>query len=427
MPHTVIEIPEKLPLYVQKEMVVFPYMLFPVFVSEKEMAVFREAENYETYLVFVFERPEGGAGDAPGGRCEIGTLCKVNQTKKLEDGRYKVSLEGITRLRILDTEPAGSIVLAHCEIVREFVEKNLVSEALVQSLNALLKIALSHGKPLPDDVMKMIDYIDNPARLSDLVALYVNLPVGDLQELLETVDPLERLKKVYVYLTNEVQRMQVKNEVAGEVTKRVGKNQKEYILREQMKHIQEELGEEDPRSADMNELRKLIEEAGLPEDVKKVADKELKRLERINQASPEYNVSRTYLDYLAGMPWNKSTSDSLDIVRAEDILNEDHYNLKKVKERILEFLAVRSLKENMKGPVLCFVGPPGVGKTSLGKSIARSLGRKFVRISLGGCVTRPRFAGIVAPTSAPCPGVSSRNCSAAAQTTRFSCWTKSTS
>ena len=384
MPHTVIEIPEKLPLYVQKEMVVFPYMLFPVFVSEKEMAVFREAENYETYLVFVFERPEGGAGETPGGRCEIGTLCKVNQTKKLEDGRYKVSLEGITRLRILDTEPAGSIVLAHCEIVREFVEKNLVSEALVQSLNALLKIALSHGKPLPDDVMKMIDYIDNPARLSDLVALYVNLPVGDLQELLETVDPLERLKKVYVYLTNEVQRMQVKNEVAGEVTKRVGKNQKEYILREQMKHIQEELGEEDPRSADMNELRKLIEEAGLPEDVKKVADKELKRLERINQASPEYNVSRTYLDYLAGMPWNKSTSDSLDIVRAEDILNEDHYNLKKVKERILEFLAVRSLKENMKGPVLCFVGPPGVGKTSLGKSIARSLGRKFVRISLGG-------------------------------------------
>jgi ATP-dependent Lon protease len=178
--------------------------------------------------------------------------------------------------------------------------------------------------------------------------------------------------------------MRIKNEVAGEVTRRVGKNQKEYILREQMKHIKEELGDEDPRSADMNELRQKIEEAGLPEDVKKIADKELKRLERINQASPEYNVSRTYLDYLAGMPWNTSTPDSLDMVRAEEILNEDHYNLKKVKERILEFLAVRSLKENMKGPVLCFVGPPGVGKTSLGKSIARSMGRKFVRISLGG-------------------------------------------
>ncbi|OGU15231.1 MAG: endopeptidase La [Geobacteraceae bacterium GWC2_53_11] len=384
MPHTTIEIPAKLPCYTQKETVVFPYMLFPLYVGEKDVSVFREADSYEKFVVFVFERPDDPKSGYPAGRCEIGTLCKVTQIKKMEDGRYKVSLEGITRIRILDTEPDGALTLAHCEIVREFVEKNLVSEALVQSLNALLKIALSHGKPLPDDVMKMIDYIDNPARLSDLVALYVNLPATDLQELLETVDPLDRLKKVYVHLTNEVQRMQIKNEVAGEVTKRVGKNQKEYILREQMKHIQEELGEEDPRSADMNELRSKIEEAGLPEDIKKIADKELKRLERINQASPEYNVARTYLDYLAGMPWNISTPDTLDIVRAEEILNEDHYNLKKVKERILEFLAVRSLKENMKGPVLCFVGPPGVGKTSLGKSIARSMGRKFVRISLGG-------------------------------------------
>ena len=384
MPHATIEIPARLPLYTQREAVVFPYMLFPLYVGEKDVVAFREADNYEKYIVLAFERPEDPKNGTPSARCEIGTLCKVNQIKRLEDGRYKVSLEGVTRVRILDTEPAGTLLLVQCEIVREFVEKNLVSDALVQSLNALLKIALSHGKPLPDDVMKMIDYIDNPARLSDLVALYVNLPTVDLQELLETVDPLERLKKVYVHLTNEVQRMQVKNEVAGEVTKRVGKNQKEYILREQMKHIQEELGDEDPRSADMNELRRTIEEAGLPDDVKKIADKELKRLERINQASPEYNVSRTYLDYLAGMPWNTSSTDSLDIVRAEEILNEDHYNLKKVKERILEFLAVRSLKENMKGPVLCFVGPPGVGKTSLGKSIARSMGRKFVRISLGG-------------------------------------------
>lgn len=384
MPHANIEIPSRLPLYAQKETVVFPYMLFPLYVSEKDMVIFRAAEQYESYVVFDFERPDDPKSEFPSGKCEIATLCKVNQIKKLGDGRFKISLEGVTRLRILDTEPNGEITLAHCEIVREFVEKNLVSEALVQSLNALLKIALSHGKPLPDDVMKMIDYIDNPARLSDLVALYVNLPPVDLQELLETTDPLERLKKVYVQLTNEVQKMQVKNEVAGEVTKRVGKNQKEYILREQMKHIQEELGDEDPRSADMNELRRNIEEAGLPEDVRKIADKELKRLERINQASPEYNVARTYLDYLVGMPWNTSTTDTLDIVRAEEIMHEDHYNLKKVKERILEFLAVRSLKENMKGPVLCFVGPPGVGKTSLGRSIARSMGRKFVRISLGG-------------------------------------------
>ena len=384
MPHAQIEIPSKLPLYSQKETVVFPYMLFPLYVTEKEAFTFREAERFDKFVVLAFERPDDPTSDLPPGRCEIGTLCKVTSIKKMDDGRLKISLEGVSRIRILETEPAGSLTLAHCELVREFFEKNLVSEALVQSLNALLKIALSNGKPLPEDVMKMIDYIDNPARLSDLVALYVNLPPTVLQELLETVDPLERLKKVYVHLTNEVQRAQIKNEVAGEVTKRVGKNQKEYILREQMKHIQEELGEEDPRSADINELRRKIEEAGLPEEIKKIADKELKRLERINQASPEYTVARTYLDYLAGMPWNTSSTDTLDMVRAEEILNEDHYNLKKVKERILEFLAVRSLKEDMKGPVLCFVGPPGVGKTSLGKSIARSMGRKFVRISLGG-------------------------------------------
>ncbi|MBK5273989.1 MAG: endopeptidase La [Desulfuromonadales bacterium] len=384
MPHTDIEVPEKLPLYIQQEMVPFPYMVFPFYVNDRDLLTFTEADQYDKLVVVVLRRPAETSGGLPGELGEIGTLCRVNQIKKVGDGRFKVSLEGLNRVRIIETEPASPVIFAHCEVVREFVEKNMVSEALVQSLNALLKISLSQGKPLPDDVMKMIDYIDNPARLSDLVALYVNLPLADLQDLLETVDPLERLKKVYVHLTNEVQRMQIKNEVNTEVNRKVGKNQKEYILREQMKHIQDELGDEDPKASDMTELRRLIEEAGLPEEVKKIADKELKRLERINPASPEHNVSRTYLDYLAGMPWNKSTEDSLDMIRAEEILNEDHYDLKKVKERIMEFLAVRSLKENMKGPVLCFVGPPGVGKTSLGRSIARSLGRKFVRISLGG-------------------------------------------
>lgn len=384
MPHSTIEIPEKIPLYSQKEMVPFPYMIFPVFVNDRELQTFTEADKYDKFVALALRRPDSGNGNSQSDIYEIGTLCRVNQIKKVGDGKFKVTLEGVARLRVLEVERDGSLSLVHAEVVREFVEKNMVSDALVQSLNALLKISLSYGKPLPDDVMKMIDYIDNPARLSDLVALYVNLPLADLQDLLETVDPLERLKKVYVQLTNEVQRMQVKNEVTSEVTRKVGKNQKEYILREQMKHIQDELGEEDPRVSDVNELRRRIEEAGLPEEIRKIADTEIKRLERINPASPEYTVSRTYLDYLAGMPWNKSSDDNRDMVRAEEILNEDHYDLVKVKERILEFLAVRSLKENMKGPVLCFVGPPGVGKTSLGKSIARSLGRKFVRISLGG-------------------------------------------
>ena len=225
MPHSNIEVPERIPLHVQKEMVVFPYMIFPLYVSERELKAFNQAEQYDR-LVAVALRRSDDAADRPGEVSQIGTLCRVTQVKRMGDGKHKVSLEGLHRLRIIETETTPECTMVRCEPVREFVEKNLVSEALVQSMNALLKISLSHGKPLPDDVMKMIDYIDNPARLSDLVALYVNLPLTDLQELLETVDPLERLKKVYVHLTNEVQRMQVKNEVASEVNKRVGKNQK---------------------------------------------------------------------------------------------------------------------------------------------------------------------------------------------------------
>jgi ATP-dependent Lon protease len=385
MPYNELTIPEILPLCFLKDMVAFPYMVFPLYFDEREVARFREAQEvYDGFVAVVFQRKECLGDDLRSSLHEIGTVCRVTQIKKVSGGRYKVTLEGINRIRLGELEQTTPFPLVQLQVVREFAEKGLVSEALVQSLIGLLKISLSYGKPLPDDVMKMIDYIDNPARLSDLVALYVNLPLADLQELLEAVDPLERLKKVYVHLTNEVQKLQVHSDLKTELNKRVGKNQKDYLLREQMKQIQEELGEDDPRNADVVELRKRIDEAGLPEEVLKIALKELKRLEKINQASPEYNISRTYLDYLAGMPWNISTEDLLDISKAEQVLDEDHYNLKKVKERILEFLAVRSLKETMKGPVLCFVGPPGVGKTSLGRSIARALGRKFVRVSLGG-------------------------------------------
>ncbi len=385
MPHNELTIPPVLPLYPLKDLVAFPYMVFPLYLDESEMNCFRDAQNsFDGFIAVIFQQKEPVAKEHESSVDEIGTVCRITQTKKVSGGRFKVTLEGINRIRLGKREQTAPYPLVQAEIVREFTEKGLVSEALVQSLIGLLKISLSYGKPLPDDVMKMIDYIDNPARLSDLVALYVNLPLIDLQELLETVDPLERLKKVYVHLTNEVQKLQVHADLKTELNKRVGKNQKDYLLREQMKQIQEELGEEDPRNADVAELRKRIDDADMPEEVRKIAIKELKRLERINQASPEYNVSRTYLDYLAGMPWSISTEDSLDIVKAETVLDEDHYNLKKIKERILEFLAVRSLKETMKGPVLCFVGPPGVGKTSLGRSIARALGRKFVRVSLGG-------------------------------------------
>ncbi|MBT0653254.1 endopeptidase La [Geomobilimonas luticola] len=381
--HSTIVVPEVIPLYPLREMVAFPYMIFPLFLKQEEIAIFEEATWHDNMVALAMLRTEL-TGDMLSSLHAVGTACRVTQIQRLPDGGAKVTLEGLSRIRLTGTIEDKPVTLGRVEQIREFSEKTMVSEALVSSLNALLKIALSYGRPLPDDVMKMIDYIDNPARLSDLVALYINLPLEEQQTLLETVDPLERLKKVYMHLTAEVQRLQVKGEVQAEVTKRVGKTQKEFILREQMKQIQEELGEEDARSAELTDLRRKLDAARMPDEVKKIADKELRRLERINPASPEYTVSRTYLDYLTGMPWQTGTTDNRDINQAEEVLNEDHYNLKKVKERILEYLAVRSLREKMKGPILCFVGPPGVGKTSLGKSIARALGRKFIRISLGG-------------------------------------------
>lgn len=384
MTETVVTpIPEILPLYSLEDTVVFPYMIFPLYLKEDDILPFEDAARYQNHIALFRRRPAEESASDPV-FCDTGTVCKVNQFIKLPEGGARVSLEGIVRVRLQEVLQETPYILARLEIVREFAEKSVVSEALMQSLNALLKIAISYGRPLPDDVLKMIDYIDSPARFSDLVALYVTLSPDDLQALLDTIDPIERLKKVYIHLTNEVQRLQVRGEIQAEVTKRVGKTQKEYLLREQMKHIQEELGEDDSRGAEVENLRKKIADAGMPGEVRKIADKELRRLEKINPASPEYTVSRTYLDYLVGMPWQTATVDNKDINQAERVLNEDHYDLEKVKERILEYLAVRSLKESMKGPILCFVGPPGVGKTSLGKSIARALGRKFIRISLGG-------------------------------------------
>jgi len=382
MPDTT-HIPEIVPLYQLREMVAFPYMLFTIFLKERELPLFEEAVGYNNLIALFKTKREGGVSIADSVH-EVGTVCRVTKLARLADETTKVTLEGISRVKLVEVTVEKPFPLARIEPIREFVEKTIVSDALVSSLSALLKISLSYGRPLPDDVMKMIDYIDNPARLSDLVTIYINLSLEEQQEMLETIDPIERIKKVYSSLTSEVQRLQIKGEVQAEVSKRVGKTQKEYLLREQMKQIKEELGDEDQPESDLNELRKKLATAKLPDDVRVIADKELKRLERINAASPEYTVSRTYLDYLSGMPWMIGTTDSRDINLAEQVLNEDHYNLKKVKERILEYLAVRTLKENMKGPILCFVGPPGVGKTSLGRSIARALGRKFIRISLGG-------------------------------------------
>jgi len=382
----------KLPVFPMREQALFPHMVFPLFVQAEEMSAIDEAMRGDHLLVLV-TCPAATGEIFFEDLSHIGTLARITQLFRFPDGGCKAVVEGLRRVRLVGAFQVSPFMIAEVEEVEELPNGNLVSEALVQSVNALLKIALAYGRPLPGHVLKMIEKLEDAGRLADLVAVYLNLPLPEQQRILEILNPVERLKEVYLILTGEVQKLQVRGEVQSDLAKRLGKTQKEYILREQMKQIQEELGEEDPKQSELNEFRKRIERAEMPGPVKEVARKELSRLERINPASPEYTVARTYLDYLCNVPWNRGTDDLLDMENAQQILDEDHYNLHEVKERILEYLAVRSLRKTTKGPILCFVGPPGVGKTSLGKSIARAMGRKFIRISLGGMKDEAEIRG----------------------------------
>lgn len=391
MPNS-IKIPTVLPIYPIKEQIVFPYMVLPVFFTRETTPIIEEAMRGDQLLGTVY-CPEAKGGCAFDDYPQIGTVCKINQLIKFPNGGGKVTIEGLQRFTLKAPVTDEPCLKATIELIPEQEAKGLVAEALVQSVNALLKITLAYGRTLPEDVMKMIDRIEDPGRLADMITVYMGVSSEMQQQLLSTIDPIERLKAVYLHMTNEVQKIQITGEIQTEVTKKLGKSQKEYILREQMKQIQQELGEQDPRQAEINELRTRIRQANMPDEVLQVAEKELRRLEQINPASPEYTVARTYLDYLCSTPWNKGTQDNLDIRAAEQVLNVDHYSLKEVKQRILEYLAVRSLRATSKGPILCFVGPPGVGKTSLGRSIARAMGRKFIRFSLGGMKDEAEIRG----------------------------------
>jgi len=378
-------IPKELIVAPLKDIVIFPYMALPLFFTRDKVAKSLHLAMEESHMVALVAQKDIGKEDpTTEDLYGVATAAVIKQIVSLPEGGLKVVVEGLSRVEIKEYTSKKAPFRAKIESVREFQEKNIVMDALVQSVNALFKLSLSLGRPLPEDVMEMIEKIDNPARLADLIAVYLPLSVEESQEILETFDPLERLKKAFIHLNEEVKTLQIRSKVQEGVTREMGKGQRDYLLRQQMKAIQKELGEEDPQAAEINELREKMDEARMPEEVLEAANKELDRLAKMNPASAEYTVSRTYIDYLVNMPWNISTEDSLDIGRAEEILDEDHYDLEKIKERILEYLAVRKLKNDMKGPILCFVGPPGTGKTSLGKSIARAMGRKFIRVSLGG-------------------------------------------
>jgi ATP-dependent Lon protease len=377
-------IPQRLLFIPLKDTLLFPYAVAPLFFqSDEALTIFNKVILENGLIGCVGQRDPSLRDPHPKDLLSIGTVCKILQLVKLPNKGMKILVEGLSRVFLQNITREAPYFKAEVREVNETQERTILSETLVQSIGTLYKISLSMGKPLSEEVLKTLDQVNQPGRLADLIAMTLHLGLKDQQEIFETIDPLERLKKVFHYFSQEIQSSPGRPNPLTHPGKEMEKFHKDRSFRPLMRG-QKEVAEEDPYLAEIHELRGKVERAGMPLKVEEIAYKEIHRLERMNPISAEYTVSRTYLDYLITMPWDKKTEDNLDLHRAQVVLNEDHYDLEKVKDRILEFLAVKKLKDPMKGPILCFVGPPGVGKTSLGRSIARALERKFIRISLGG-------------------------------------------
>ncbi|ACO04234.1 MULTISPECIES: endopeptidase La [Persephonella] len=383
-------IPEELPLLPIRDLVIFPYMVFPIFVGRpfSIKAIEEAIESHDRYIFLALQKDKDIEEPTKDDLYEIGTVATILRMMKLEDDRIKILVQGVARGKIKEFIKEDNLYKVKLEVLEEPKppEENIEVEALIHSIKDLLDKSIALGKQVLPDLVEIIRTLEEPGKLSDLVASILDLKSPDAQKILEIVDPVERLRYVHDLFIKEVGLLEIQHKIRTAARESMEKDQREYFLRQQIKAIQEELGEKDERQEEVEQYRKKIEEAGMPEDVREEAEKQLKRLEKMHPDSAEAGVIRTYLDWLVELPWSKRTKDKLDLKRAKRILDEDHYDLEKVKERILEYLAVQKLKKekSMKGPILCFVGPPGVGKTSLGKSIARSLGRKFVRQSLGG-------------------------------------------
>jgi len=382
-----VEIPDNLPVLPVRDIVVFPYMILPLFVG-REMSI--KAIEYSLkanrMVLLVTQKDLNIENPIPEDLFSVGTVAIIMRTLKLPDGRVKILVQGLTKAKALTYSQTEPFLKAKIEKINDQKPTMLTieDEAQIRTVKEQIDKVVSLGKAILPDIMGVVENIEDPGRLADLVASNLGLKTELSQEVLEIIDPIQRLKRVSEILSRETELLTVQQKIQSEARGEIGKTQREYFLKEQLKAIQKELGDIDERAEEIKEFRKKIEEAKMPEKVMEEAEKQLKRLEKMHPDSAESATVRTYLDWMVELPWSKSTKDNLDIKAAEKVLNEDHYDLEKVKERILEYISVRKLKEKMKGPILCFIGPPGVGKTSLGKSIARALGREFVRMSLGG-------------------------------------------
>jgi ATP-dependent Lon protease len=381
-----VEIPDVLPLLPIRDIVIYPYMMLPLFVGrDVSIRAVEEALSRDRLIFLVSQKNSAEENPDPDGIHRVGTIASIMRMIKLADGRVKILVQGLAKgeLDSFVRERPFFEVKIRKVIEPALSEVSIEVEALMRTAKEKIEQILNL-KNLPPEIVMVTDNISDPGVLADLVASNLRLKIEESQAILEIFDPIQRLKKVNELLSRELELSTMQARIQNQAKEEMTKTQRDYFLREQMKQIQQELGEGDERAEELGELKKQIEKAKMPVEVKGEAEKQLRRLEQMHPESSEASLVRTYLDWLVDLPWNKSTKDNLNIRKAKQVLDEDHYNLEKVKERILEYLAVNKLRKKIKGPILCFVGPPGVGKTSLGRSIARSLNRHFVRVSLGG-------------------------------------------
>ena len=384
---TTYEITERsLPILPVRDTVLFPHAVLPLTVGRESSVQLINSLGEDKTIVVVAQREARVDSPQPTDLYSIGTLAVVHKVVKMPNQSLFVFAKGLERVRLADFAQLSPFMRARVTTIAETIPpKDSEIEALQRNVLTLFQQIVAGSPTLSDELSTVAMNIEEPGRLVDFIASSLpSLSTSDKQETLETADVRIRLEKINQHLAKELEVQQLRNKIQSEVQDRVQQTQREYYLREQMKAIQKELGEQDEGARDTEELKQKIEAAGMPDEVKKEALKELGRLARMSPMAADYSVTRNYIEWLAVLPWAKTSGGEIEIPKAKEILDADHYDLQKVKDRILDFLSVRRLKPNMKGPILCFVGPPGVGKTSLGKSIARALGRKFVRLSLGG-------------------------------------------
>lgn len=383
----VIKVPEVLPILPLENIFIFPKMMFPVEVGERALPIIDKAMLGARMLGFVLPKKQPTPAD-PKIRAEdfhtMGTSALILRMAKTPENKAQLLMQGVGRFRIIEFVPGEPFLQARIESIEDEDVKDIEIEALMSNLVGLFDRIVKLSPFLPQEFGQMAKSITSPGIMADMIASIINATMEEKQAILETLDVRQRLKEVTKLVNHQVEILELGSKIQSQVKGDMDKSQREYYLRQQLKAIRQELGEEEDTKAEVEELRAKIAAKNMPGEARKEADRELERLARMHPSSAEYTVASTYLDWMISLPWNERTEDNLDVAAARKVLDEDHYGLDKPKRRIIEYLAVRKLKPDSKGPILCFAGPPGTGKTSLGHSIARALGRKFIRMSLGG-------------------------------------------